>query len=63
MYYGDHTLVSRNPNPGDKIREYEIIETIGKGGMATVYKARHTMIDQIVAIKIKRLSHQVTLPW
>jgi serine/threonine protein kinase len=56
MYYGDHTLVSRNPNPGDRIREYEILETIGKGGMATVYKARHTLIDQTVAIKIMKPS-------
>lgn len=56
MYYGDHTILSRNPNPGDRIREYEIIETIGKGGMSTVYKARHTMIDQIVAIKIMKPS-------
>jgi serine/threonine protein kinase len=56
MYYGDQTLVSRNPNPGDRIREYEILETIGKGGMATVYKARHTLIDQTVAIKIMKPS-------
>ncbi|MBN2620524.1 serine/threonine protein kinase [candidate division WOR-3 bacterium] len=56
MYYGDHTMVSRNPNPGDRIREYEILETIGKGGMATVYKARHSLIDQTVAIKIMKPS-------
>ncbi len=52
MYYGDQTIPSINPEPGDRIREYEVIETIGKGGMATVYKARHTLINQIVAIKI-----------
>ncbi len=52
MYYGDQTIPSINPEPGDRIREYEIIETIGRGGMATVYKARHTLINQIVAIKI-----------
>lgn len=56
MYYGDHTMVSRSPTPGDRIREYEILETIGKGGMATVYKARHTLIDQTVAIKIMKPS-------
>lgn len=38
--------------PGSKIREYEIIERVGRGGMATVYKARHTILEQIVAIKI-----------
>jgi serine/threonine protein kinase len=40
------------PVPGDRIREYEILEMIGKGGMATVYKARHTLINQLVALKI-----------
>src|SRR4030042_1406744 len=54
MYYGDQTIPSINPEPGDRIREYEIIEIIGKGGMATVYKARHTLINQIVAIKIMK---------
>ncbi len=44
------------PVPGDLIREYEIIELIGKGGMATVYKARHTLINQLVALKTLRHS-------
>lgn len=32
--------------------KYEIIATIGKGGMGTVYKARQTNLDRIVAIKM-----------
>lgn len=31
---------------------YEIVELVGKGGMGTVYKARHTLIDNFVAIKV-----------
>lgn len=31
---------------------YELIEQIGEGGMATVYKARCRILDRIVAIKI-----------
>jgi serine/threonine-protein kinase len=31
---------------------YELIEIIGEGGMATVYKARDRVLDRIVAVKI-----------
>ena len=30
---------------------YEILSKIGSGGMSTVYKAKHTLLDRIVAIK------------
>ena len=40
---------------GQKIDRYEILEMIGVGGMATVYKAFDTRLDREVAIKfIKR---------
>jgi serine/threonine protein kinase len=34
---------------------YEILELIGKGGMADVYKARHIHLSKIVAIKAMRI--------
>jgi len=52
----DQTIRRYAPSVGDKIREYEIVEIIGKGGMATVYKALHNLINQVVALKIMKQS-------
>ncbi len=38
-------------SPGDKLKHYEILEQIGKGGMGEVYLAQDTVLDRKVAIK------------
>src|SRR5262245_19333208 len=37
---------------GTRLGPYEIVDTIGAGGMGEVYRARDTRLDRTVAIKI-----------
>lgn len=40
------------PVSGRQIRDYELLEQIGQGAMGTVFKARHTRLNKLVAIKL-----------
>ena len=37
---------------GTVLEKYEVLEKVGEGGMATVYRGRHTTLDRTVAVKV-----------
>lgn len=37
---------------GSVLDKYEVLQKVGEGGMATVYRGRHTTLDRDVAIKV-----------
>src|SRR5713101_2794312 len=39
---------------GDRLGPYEILTPIGAGGMGSVYKARDTRLDRMVAVKVSK---------
>jgi tRNA A-37 threonylcarbamoyl transferase component Bud32 len=54
---GDHPTTLRDLT-GKTLGSYRVLEPLGRGGMAEVYKGYHPMLDRYVAIKVL-LSHLV----
>jgi serine/threonine protein kinase len=59
---GPHAAISELPRPSDAtfVGKFELLERVGEGAFGTVYRARDTQLDRIVAVKLPRADRSLT---
>jgi len=48
-----------SPQPGARLGTYEIVASLGAGGMGEVYRATDTKLDREVAVKLLAIARQI----
>ena len=49
--------LSPGPQPGDALGPYDLIDVLGRGGMGTVFRARHRTLGVVRAVKVLTASN------
>src|SRR5262245_536211 len=51
---GDRRFHKLRDSGGERVGDYELIESLGHGAMGEVFKARHVRLNRLVALKMIR---------